>query len=86
MPSAYDFREEAADLFGLDMREAIELREMLADAYAFDYREQTLADYAEEAADLIDFIPSFAEAMEEEADEWLEPGVWYEITGEYEET
>lgn len=69
-PTRYadEFYAEARELFGLGREDAWELRSLLEDAYTFDYREQSLAEYAAEAADLLDLLPGVQAEIEAQAD------------------
>lgn len=90
-----DFAADAAELFGLDKHEASDLLGLLHDQEDFEEDSDRLKDFMPEAFDLLEDVTDL-ELYEEDwwdfsldpdwpDDEWLDEGVEYEITADYEE-
>ena len=93
MSAAFDdFAEDARDHFGLNAQEAAELLERLEEE-GFDLYDDSLKDWGPEAFDALDDIIDFDQYEESEFeldpyfpdDDWLDAGVEWELTAEYEE-
>jgi hypothetical protein len=94
MSAAFDdFAEDAATHFGLNAQEAADLLEHLEEQ-GFDLDDDRLTDWGPEAVEALDDIiewDDYGEFSEFELDpyfpddDWLDAGVEWELTAEYEE-
>lgn len=90
---AFDrFADRAAYYFGVSENQAADLLDAL-EAEGFELGRSRLGNshWGELAADLLDDIVDYEEddsiyELEDEYDEWLDEGVEYELSAEYEET
>jgi len=93
MTDAFDrFVDRAAYYFGVDENQAADLLDALeAEGFELGHSRLGNSHWGELAADLLDDIVDYEDDsspyyLEDEYDEWLEEGVEYELSAEYEET
>jgi len=86
------FADRAAFYFGVDENQAADLLDALeAEGFELGHNRLGNSHWGELAADLLDDIVDYEDDsssyyLEDEYDEWLEEGVEYELSAEYEET